>query len=182
MVNFIVQVYIMCNIDIHHCDNLSLMKDLTDNSIDLIYCDILYGTGRNFSDYQDLKPIRSVIEEHYTIRLKEMYRVLKPTGTIYLQMDTRINHWIRCLMDDIFGYNNFKNEIVWNYGGQSRSSDISNKHDIILRYTKTNNFTYNTQYKPHTDRSKKEYRHLHNGVMCARTARKNKDGEIIYYY
>jgi len=44
-------------------------------SVDLIYCDILYGTGRNFYDYQDLKPIRSEIENHYLPRLIEMKRV-----------------------------------------------------------------------------------------------------------
>lgn len=158
-------------------DNLEFMKELGSESIDLIYCDILYGTGRKFKDYQDLKPIRSEIESHYIPRIKEMYRLLKDTGSIYLQMDTKINHWIRCIMDDIFGYDNFRNEIVWDYGGQSRKSDISNKHDIIIRYTKTNKFIYNTQFKPHTERSKKEYRHLHNGEMCARTKR----GDVFYY-
>jgi DNA modification methylase len=87
-------------------DNLEFMKSIEENSIDIIYCDILYGTGRKFSDYQDLKPIKSDIEEHYIPRLKEMYRILKDTGTIYLQIDTKINHWIRCIMDDIFGYDN----------------------------------------------------------------------------
>jgi site-specific DNA-methyltransferase (adenine-specific) len=71
-------------------DNLDLLKTLDDNSIDLIYRDILYGTGRKFKDYQDLKPIKSDIEEHYIPRLKEMHRVLKETGTIYLKMDTKI--------------------------------------------------------------------------------------------
>jgi len=158
-------------------DNLEFMKEIESNSIDLIYSDILYGTGRNFKDYQDLKCDRKIIEEHYIPRIKEMHRILKPTGTIYLQMDTKINHWIRCIMDDIFGYNNFKNEIVWDYGGQSIKTDISNKHDLILRYTKSNKYTYNTQYKPHTERSKKEYRHLVDGKMCARTKR----GDKFYY-
>ena len=94
-------------------DNMELLKQLPNNYIDLIYCDILYGTGRNFGDYQDLKCDRKIIEEHYTPRLQEMHRVLKDTGSIYLQMDTRINHWIRCLMDDVFGYDNFRNEIIW---------------------------------------------------------------------
>ena len=53
-------------------DNLELMKTIESNTIDLIYCDILYGTGRKFGDYQDLKPIRSEIESHYLPRLIEM--------------------------------------------------------------------------------------------------------------
>lgn len=158
-------------------DNLEFMKDIESNSIDLIYSDILYGTGRNFGDYQDLKSDRKIIEEHYMPRLIEMKRVLKDTGSIYLQCDYRINHWIRCILDDVFGYDNFRNEIVWDYGGQSRKTDISNKHDLLIRYTKTNKFVYNTQFKPHTERSKKEYRHLYNGEMCARTKR----GDTYYY-
>lgn len=119
-------------------DNLELMKTIGSNTIDLIYCDILYGTGRKFADYQDLKPTRSEIDSHYIPRIKEMHRILKPTGSIYLQMDTKINHWIRCLMDDIFGYNNFRNEIIWGYktGGASKN-EYSKKHDVILFYTKT---------------------------------------------
>ena len=86
-------------IDIRLSDNLELMAEMQDNTVDLIYCDILYGTGRKFKDYQDLKPKREVIEEHYIPRIKEMHRILKDTGSIYLQMDTRINHWMRILMN-----------------------------------------------------------------------------------
>ena len=49
-------------IDLRCCDNLELLSSQSSESVDLIYCDILYGTGRNFGDYQDLKPIRSEIE------------------------------------------------------------------------------------------------------------------------
>ena len=45
-------------------DNLEFLKSIDDNSVDLIYNDILFGTGRKFKDYQDLKPIKSDIEEH----------------------------------------------------------------------------------------------------------------------
>lgn len=127
-------------------DNLDLLKSQTSESVDLIYCDILYGTGRNFGDYQDLKPIRSEIEAHYIPRLKEMYRVLKNTGTIYLQMDTRINHWIRCIMDDIFGYKSFKTEIVWFYNSQGKTDrEWNRKHDVILHYTKGKQWTFNAK-------------------------------------
>lgn len=137
------QTSVMCRA----VDNLELLLSQPDESVDLIYCDILYGTGRNFGDYQDLKPIRSEIEAHYLPRLKEMHRVLKSTGSICLQMDTKINHWIRCLMDDVFGYENFQNEIVWCYESSGKSkSKYSQKHDVILFYSKSKNFTYNEQY------------------------------------
>jgi site-specific DNA-methyltransferase (adenine-specific) len=127
-------------------DNLELIKTIESNTIDLIYCDILYGTGRKFNDYQDLKPIRTDIENHYIPRIKEMHRILKPTGSIYLQMDTRINHWIRCILDDIFGYDNFRNEIIWHYEDtmQGNSSiKIPKKHDNIYFYAKTNKHRIN---------------------------------------
>ena len=80
------QTRVMCRA----VDNLELLKSQPNESVNMIYCDILYGTGRNFGDYQDLKPIRSEIESHYLPRLTEMKRVLKQNGSIYLQMDTRI--------------------------------------------------------------------------------------------
>jgi site-specific DNA-methyltransferase (adenine-specific) len=144
-------------IELHNCDNIDLLKSQQDESVDLIYSDILYGTGRNFGDYQDLKPIRSEIESHYLPRLIEMKRVLKNSGSIYLQMDTRINHWVRCLMDDIFGYNNFKNEIIWGYrNGGMKKTEYPKKHDVILFYTLSKNYTFKLQKnrKTYVDKSK----------------------------
>jgi len=133
-------------IKIECCDNLKLMAEMQNNTVDLIYCDILYGTGRKFKDYQDLKPKRDVIESHYLPRLIEMKRVLKQNGSIYLQMDTRINHWMRILMDKVFGYDNFQNEIVWSYRTQGFSrSKWSEKHDVVLFYSKSKRFTFNLE-------------------------------------
>ena len=138
------QTSVMCRA----VDNLELLLSQHNESVDLIYCDILYGTGRNFGDYQDLKPIRSEIEAHYLPRLKEMHRVLKANGTIYLQMDTRINHWMRCIMDDIFKYDNFKNEISWCYaGGGIPKNNYPKKHDVILFYSKSDKYYFSHQMR-----------------------------------
>jgi DNA modification methylase len=104
----------------------------------------LYGTGKKFKDYEDLQPEKNIIEDHYIPRLKEMHRVLKETGTIYLQMDLRIVHWIRNIMDDIFGYENFKNQIVvkFNIGGRGKR-EFAKKHDYIIVYTKSDEFVFN---------------------------------------
>lgn len=132
-------------------DNLNFLKTIESESVDLIYSDILYGTGRKFTDYQDLKPDKKIIEEHYIPRIQEMYRVLKSTGTIYLQMDTKINHWIRCIMDDIFGYDNFRNEIIWHYNTAPRKKlDFGKRHDIILRYTKSDSYKFNPIREPYS--------------------------------
>lgn len=133
-------------IEIKICDNIDFLGSIKENSIDLIYCDILYGTGRDFGEYKDLKPIRSEIENHYIPRIKEMHRVLKITGSIYLQMDTRINHWLRCIMDDVFGYENFRTEIVWFYNSQGKTDkEWNKKHDVILYYTKSKKWTFNAK-------------------------------------
>lgn len=127
-------------------DNLDYMKLIDDNSVNLIYCDILYGTGRNFGDYQDLKCDRKIIEEHYIPRLKEMHRILKDTGSIYLQMDNRINHWIRCLMDDIFGYDNFIDTIIYQYSHGGNSKFYLKRYDTLHFYAKNiNNVNFNKQ-------------------------------------
>lgn len=156
------------------CDNLDLMEVIPNNCIDLIYCDILYGTGRKFSDYQDLKPIRSEIENHYISRIKEMHRILKDTGSIYLQMDTKINHWIRCIMDDIFGYKCFKNEISWRYKRWTMTSKDrwQNMHDVILMYGNNNIVT---EIREPISKPKKQNKNDGKGKSL-----RNENGEIEY--
>jgi site-specific DNA-methyltransferase (adenine-specific) len=129
---------------IYNLDNLKLLGRIDTESINLIYCDILYGTGKKFKDYQDLPSDRHVIDEHYIPRLYEMKRVLKSNGTIYLQMDLRIVHWIRVLMDNVFGYENFRNQIVvkFNIGGRGKR-EFAKKHDYIIVYTKSDEFVFN---------------------------------------
>ena len=162
-------------LDLRICDNLELMAEIKNNTIDLIYCDILYGTGRKFADYQDLKPIRSEIETHYIPRIKEMHRILKPTGSIYLQMDTKINHWMRCIMDDIFGYDKFRNEISWWYKRWSNISfGFQKMHDVILFYSKDKS-KFNIQYQDYSKPN--EIEDTVRGVIDGKLVRlKNEDG------
>lgn len=66
---------------IHQGENLEFIKTLQSESIDLIYNDILYGTKRDFDDYQDLRNSNLDIDEFYLPRIAEMHRILKPTGS-----------------------------------------------------------------------------------------------------
>ena len=162
-------------------DNLELMKTIESNTIDLIYCDILYGTGRKFTDYQDLKPIRSEIETHYIPRIKEMYRILKPTGSIYLQMDTRINHWLRILMDDVFGYKYFQNELVWVYRSAGFSkTKWSEKHDVILLYSKSKEFIFNLEDVRETDIAESTYKRFKKDIDATGKIPNLKNGKMYY--
>ncbi len=81
---------------------------------------------------------------YMTQRLLEMKRILKPTGSIYLHVDPTASHYLKIIMDGIFGKNNFRNEIVWCYsiGGRGKK-DFGRKHDIILRYSKTKDYVFN---------------------------------------
>lgn len=77
-------------------------------------------------------------------RLVELRRVLKQTGSIYLHCDPTASHYLKMLMDAVFGARCFRNEIAWCYksGGASKHH-FAKKHDLIFRYTKTDNFIFN---------------------------------------
>ncbi|MBU1262856.1 site-specific DNA-methyltransferase, partial [bacterium] len=77
-------------------------------------------------------------------RLQLMKRLLTEDGSIYVHCDWHKSHYIKVMLDEIFGFENFRNEIVWCYTGPSRKvNDFPDKHDIILRYTKTENRKFN---------------------------------------
>lgn len=82
-----------------------------------------------------------------TVRLIELHRVLKKTGSLYLHCDPTASHYLKIVLDVIFGKRNFRNEIVWGYktGGVSKKW-FARKHDTIFFYTKSNKFLFNVQY------------------------------------
>jgi adenine specific DNA methylase Mod len=91
-----------------------------------------------------------------TIRLLELHRVLKPTGSLYLHCDPSASHYLKIVMDQIFGPTNFKNEIVWKRS--SAHSDVEQGarhfgriHDVILRYSKGKEPTWNIGYAAYSD-------------------------------
>lgn len=149
-------------------DNLELLKQLEDNSINLIYSDILYATGRDFDDYKDLDYDKETVFNFYIPRIKEMYRVLKDEGTLALQMDYRISHWLRIICDDIFGYKNCTNVVQWSYSsGGSSKKRLSQKNDEIIIYAKNikkqifnpmKQKSYNRDFKPYRFTGVEEYK------------------------
>lgn len=90
--------------------------------------------------------------------LLELKRVLKPTGSIYLHCDPQVNHYIKILMDALFGKGNFRNQIIWCYkSGGAAKRHFSRKHDIILFYTNGTDYTYNQQFEKSYNRNGKRY-------------------------
>jgi len=86
-----------------------------------------------------------------TIRLVELHRVLKDTGSFYLHCDPTASHYLKMVLDAIFGPQNFGNEIVWRRTSAKGLSFIRlpSNHDVILRYSKSKKWSWNPQYKPH---------------------------------
>lgn len=78
------------------------------------------------------------------VRLVLMKELLSLMGSIYVHIDWHVGHYVKVIMDDIFGKDNFRNEIVWHYDiGMAPKQDFKRKHDIILRYSNSNNYFFN---------------------------------------
>ena len=85
------------------------------------------------------------------IRLMEMRRLLKDTGLIYLHCDPTASHYLKLLMDAVFGKVHFRNEIIWCYaGGGIPKCDFPRKHDVIYRYSRTKIYSYHPIYRPYS--------------------------------
>lgn len=87
-------------------------------------------------------------------RLFEMHRILKSDESIYLHCDPTMSHYLKLLMDAIFGRKNFRREIIWNLetasGFKSQVKGFIRGHDVILYYSKTHDtFVFNKMFQPH---------------------------------
>ena len=107
--------------------------------------------GENDALYQVIQTTRKTRSDgaaaflcFLSVRLLEMHRILKPTGSIYLHCDHTANAYIRMALDAIFGWRNFRNEIVWRrYGSHNDATrKWGNVHDTILFYSKTDDYVW----------------------------------------
>ncbi len=90
------------------------------------------------------------------LRLVELHRVLKPTGSFYLHCDPTASHYLKIILDQIFGVENFRNEIVWCYKRwPSKQTNFQKMHDVILRYGKSEDIIWNQLYDDFTEQTKK---------------------------
>jgi len=144
-------------------DNLELLKGVADNSIDLIYFDPPYNTGRNFFDFNDkFKCIQDYID-FIKLRVIESHRCLNSNGNIVIHIEPRISHHFRVICDEVFGMNNFNNEIVWQTGGNAKNKYQLNRfHDTIISYSKKGKGKFNPVYFPYDA----EYRTKSNVKFC----------------
>ena len=166
-------------------DNLHVMRALPSNSIDLIYIDPPFFSGKVynviFGDQNEVRSFTDIWEGGmpgyliwFNARLLEMKRLLKPTGSIYVHLDWHAAHYVKAEMDKIFGYENFRREIIWfrdnPSGGKAGGNNYIHDHDVILYYVKNiKDFLFNKPYQEYTeDYIKQRFRH------------DDKDGKGLY--
>jgi DNA modification methylase len=142
-------------------DNIeALPKHVSDESVDLIYIDPPFNSNRKYEVFWGERAERRSFEDrHKSVaayldfmepRVRQLYRCLKPTGSFYYHCDPHAGHYIKVMLDGIFGIEQFQNEIVWKrtstHNDASRAGRI---HDTIFFYTKSDRYTWNHVYQPY---------------------------------
>ena len=133
-----------------------------DNGAELAFDEVMHGGNAEAANM--LKAIRSFLGENdmmayltmMTVRLLELHRVLKPTGSLYLHCDPTASHYLKIVLDAVFGIRNFRSEIAWKRSSAHSDSKQGRKlhghiHDVIFFYTKSEEWTWNEIYTPYDE-------------------------------
>ncbi len=116
-------------------------------------------------------------------RLALMKELLSDKGSIYVHLDWHVGHYVKILLDEIFGKENFKNEIIWNKGFRGTESQriYQHSHDTLLMYVNSKNYIWNQQTQPYKDISLGRYDKIdENGKRYALIKRRRSNGEVYY--
>lgn len=172
-------------------DCLEILKGLADDTIDMIYLDPPFYTQKRQTlkakdgtkyEFSDLWNSRSEYLEYMQLRIEEMHRILKPSGSIFLHCDTSASQYLRILLDDVFGEKNFRSEIIWTYKRWSNShKGLLPAHQTIFFYSKTSKYKFNVlmgEYSPTTniDQIMQERERDSNGKAVYK---RDKNGNIV---
>ncbi|MCS7232116.1 MAG: site-specific DNA-methyltransferase [Elusimicrobiota bacterium] len=186
-----------------HGDNKEVLATLLElgfrGKIDLIYIDPPFKSGADYVRKVELRGIKeigslendeaSVLQQtmYFDIwnndnylqfmyeRLQLMKELLSETGSIYVHLDWHVGHYVKILMDEIFGEENFRNDIIWAYKWASTTTrTFAHKHDIILFYTKSDEYTFNIDEvrEPYTEEQLKGYKKDEKGYYTTDTSGK----------
>ena len=164
----------------------SLIKQGWAGKVNLIYIDPPFFTGADFSirtwvGDERIEREPSIIEErayrdtwsggiasylkYVYERLVLMRELLAENGSIYVHLDWHVGHYVKVMMDEVFGAENFLNEIVWHYRRWTGSAkNFLNMHDTLLLYSKTSNYTFNEQWTDYTEKSLFRKQHYHTRI------------------
>jgi len=147
-------------------DCLDQLRLLPDNCIDLCYIDPPFNSNRNYEvfwgetkekrSFEDCHASTQAYIEYVRPPCVEIARVLKKTGSFYYHCDWHASHYVKVMLDVIFGENNFQNEIIWKRSTAHTDSKQGSKHygrlhDSIFFYTGGSQYTWNQQYTPLSD-------------------------------
>lgn len=147
-------------------DATEVLRGLDGSTAGLCYLDPPFLTQRSFV-FVSGKEVRTAFndqwrggKEEYCSWLEELIseaqRILAPTGSIYVHLDPRVSHYVKVLLDKVFGPKNFRNEIIWKRQSSHNDSYQGSRffgriHDVILFYTKSEQYKWKTPYVPYDD-------------------------------
>lgn len=156
-------------------NNIDLLKNITDSSVDLIYIDPPYCTGRDFYYFDDrFESSKDYRENLIRPLVVECHRILSDVGNIVIHVEPKISHHIRIVLDEVFGEKRFKNEIVWISGGNHKSKNqLQRNHDTIIVYQKTAKSIYNSEHKPYSIED------VNKAKVCKKTHRKYVTNALV---
>jgi DNA modification methylase len=171
-----------------HGDNKEVLATLLElgfrGKINLIYIDPPFKSGADYVrkvELRGLKNLGQIQEDEASVLQQTMYfdiwnndsylqfmyerlillkELLAETGSIYVHMDWHVGHYVKLLMDEVFGEENFVNDIIWSYQGTGApQKGFKHKHDMILFYAKSNNFYFNEKEasEPVTEKTKAKF-------------------------
>ncbi len=149
-------------------DNLDQLAKLPDGCVDLVYIDPPFNSNRNYEVFWgETKEKRSFEDRHASTqayiefmrpRCEQLARVLKATGSFYYHCDWHASHYVKVMLDQLFGEMNFQNEIIWKRtSARSDSKRYNTIHDTIFFYTNGEDYVWNKQFEPYDEHYVEEF-------------------------
>jgi DNA modification methylase len=142
---------------LHCADNLPQVRTLPNDSVDLAYLDppfftdrvheVVWGESAEVRSFDDRWDGIHAYVEWLRVRAAEVWRTLKPTGTLYLHCDPHASHYLKVMLDEVTGPACFRNELIWGRTTAKAlmTSRLPSNHDVILMYAKSDAATWNTE-------------------------------------
>jgi site-specific DNA-methyltransferase (adenine-specific) len=165
-----------------HGDCRFILQDIPNDSVDMVYLDPPFFTqsthalkSNTFVEYQFQDKWDSLSEylQFLKVSLLEVKRVMKNHATLYVHCDRNASHYIRVLLDEVFGYERFLSEIIWTYKRWSNASrNLLPAHQTIFAYTKSETYIFNTLYQDYSDTT--------NLDQILQRRERNSQGKTVY--
>lgn len=176
---------------LYNDDCLYIMKQIEDNTIDMIYLDPPFFTQKNqklsdtngkFYEFKDIWESKESYILYIKERIIEMHRILKSSGSLFLHCDDSASYYLKNMLDEVFGEKNFRSEIIWTYKRWTNSQKgLIPNHQTIFYYSKTNNYKFNTLYNEYSPTTNVDQilQEREKNVLGKSVYKKDKNGEVV---